>query len=303
MQLLILASWLVFASAALGAAGQVLMVPAPQGAKESKSDTYPNAQFTFKNRGEIVSTLSIAQMAERVVPMELTVLDPYSLADEIYRGFPLEALFYAVYREKWRRADNEVIFTLADGKNVSLPGSKVIKYAAYLSFGKKDNSTFAVLNERGGGKPLDLGPFYLIWDNFREPNLKDLGTQDWHVGVVSVDLLDFLDRYPKMIPPKKSSEAAKAGFNAFRKYCVLCHTINGDGGVRGVELNYPISVTEYLSEKWLRKFILEPHKIRFSTPMPPLDRRDPKALRHLPNIIAYLRTMAKNKRPPTERKP
>lgn len=280
---------------------KVLIVPSvePSQATGTAKASFPDQKFSFLERGATIATLSIEQMAQRVVPIELTVLDPYSLADEIYRGFPLEALFYAVYKEKWRRSDNEVIFNFLNGTKAALPGAKIIKYASYLAFERKGSPAFAVLDERNGAKVVDVGPFYLIWDNFREPNLKDIGSKDWHRNIVSIELLNFLDRYPKMAPPKNASPAVKEGFAAFRKYCVLCHTINGDGGVRGTDLNYPINVTEYLSDSWLRKWMLNPKGIRFNSAMLPIDKRDPKAERHANHIIAYLKAMKHHKQKPS----
>lgn len=287
-------------SSLASATPKVLIVPTPEAGTDAMkvAGPFPDQKFSFYERGRLVATLTVEEMAQRVVPLELTVLDPYSLSDEIYRGLPLESLFYAVYKEKWRRADNEVIFTFTNGTKAALPGAKIIKYASYLTYERRGSPTFAVLDERGGGKVVDVGPFYLVWDNFREPNLKDLGSKDWHRNIVSIDLLDFLDRYPQMIPPKNSSAAVKEGFAAFRKYCVLCHTINGDGGVRGTDLNYPVNVTEYLSDTWLRRWITNPQGIRFNTTMPALDKRDPNAANNATNIIAYLKAMKRHKQKP-----
>jgi len=280
---------------------RVLIVPAPPPEDTSPKRDYPKAEITFSNRGTLVAKMTVAQMAARVKPVELPVLDPYSLTDEVYSGLPLEALFYAVYESAWRKADNEVIFKLANGTQVYLPGAKIIRSASYLVFERKGSPTFAILNEKNGGKPMDLGPFYLAWDNFREPNLKDLGSRDWFANIVSVDLANFADRYPRTIPPARSSPSVKRGFEAFRRHCAICHTMNGDGSSNSNDLNYPTSVTEYLSEKWLRKWIVDPKSIVFNTIMPPLDKRDPTYKQSLEDILSYLKAMARTKRTPIVR--
>jgi len=278
---------------------RTILVPSPPPEDTTKKRDYPQAALTFNNRGTLTAKLSIEQMAERVKPVELTVLDPYSLSDEIYTGFPLESLFYAIYEQAWRNPETEVSFRLANGTQTFLPGAKIFRYASYLAFERRGAPAFAVLNERGGGKPMDVGPFYLIWDNFREPNLKDLGTKDWTPNIATVDLINFSDRYPRMVPPAKGPAAAKRGLQAFRKHCILCHTMNGDGPSGASDLNYPTSVTEYFSERWLRKKITDPAGLKFNTTMPPLDKRDPNYRQILEDLMAYLKTMAKNKKKPT----
>src|SRR5262245_8521048 len=86
-------------------AGRVLTVPDPK-PTAAADEGLPDVDIAFYNRGELVGKYSVKELAPRVVPQWITVLDPYALADEVYRGFPLESLFYVVYKEKWRRADN-----------------------------------------------------------------------------------------------------------------------------------------------------------------------------------------------------
>lgn len=279
------------------ATAKTIFVPPPK-PEEAKKRDYPTGALTFNNRGNLTAKLSIEQMAERVAPVELSVLDPYSLTDEVYTGFPLESLFYAVYDQEWRRPDNEVALRQANGTVTYLPGAKISRYASYLAFERRGTSAFNIINEKAGAKPMDVGPLYLVWDNLRETNLKDLGTKDWTPAIVTVDLVNFSDHYPRMIPPAKAPAAAKRGLVAFRNHCMLCHTINGEGTSGANELNYPTSVTEYFSDRWLRKKITDPAGLQFNTTMPPLDKRVPNYRQTLDDIVTYLRVMAKNRKKP-----
>ena len=77
----------------------------------------------------------------------------------------------------------------------------------------------------------------------------------------------------------------------------MCHAINGEGGLKGVELNYPMNVTEYWKEKMLRQWIDKPESIRISTAMPGLDKSLKGKAREqtLNDLISYLKEMAKHK--------
>jgi mono/diheme cytochrome c family protein len=60
----------------------------------------------------------------------------------------------------------------------------------------------------------------------------------------TVDLVRFADKAVKLAPPTTAKQDAKEGFALFRKTCLACHTLNGEGGqTSGVELNRPVSVT------------------------------------------------------------
>ena len=88
----------------------------------------------------------------------------------------------------------------------------------------------------------------------------------------------------------------RRGFLAFRDKCMMCHSINGEGGKKGVELNYPVNVTEYFDGRWLKQWIADPRSVRYSTTMPGLDveGRD----RMIDDIVRYLKTMARHKKAP-----
>jgi mono/diheme cytochrome c family protein len=78
---------------------------------------------------------------------------------------------------------------------------------------------------------------------------------------------------------------------------MACHTINGEGGGKAPELNYPMSVTEYLAEEWIRKWVLDPRSVRYGTTMPAFGSR-PDGDKLVDDVLAYLKTMARHKQAP-----
>lgn len=137
-----------------------------------------------------------------------------------------------------------------------------------------------------------------MWDNIKNPELQSEGSAYWPYQVTTIDLISFTDRFPNMFPPKNSPMKVKKGFLGFRQYCLACHTINGEGGGKSVELNYPVSVTEYIKESWLIRWIDSPTSIRFNTTMPRLNPKANNRETIIKDIIAYLNEMKNNKRKP-----
>jgi mono/diheme cytochrome c family protein len=119
----------------------------------------------------------------------------------------------------------------------------------------------------------------------------------WAYQIVGVDLVTFADRFPRLSPPKDASNKAKRGFLAFRENCMSYHTINGEGGNKAPELNYPTSVTEYLSDAWMRKWLMDPRSIRYNTTMPAFASHS-NSDTLVDDVLAYLKTMARHKQKP-----
>lgn len=251
---------------------------------------------SFSVRGKPVAQLSLADMEQKVPATRITVWEPHEDKNVTYEGFDIGKLFAAVYGDHWREID-EVLFTCVDGYQPVLAMDRFTRARGLLAYRRLDQAAFTVQNRFEGGKSVPLGPFYLVWDNLSSPELRAQGGNGWPYQVVGVDLVNFADRFPKTSPPEDASDEAKEGFLAFRENCMSCHTINGEGGDKGPELNYPMSVTEYLSDAWMHQWIKDPRSVRYNATMPGFaSRPDPDSL--IDDVLAYLKTMARHKQKP-----
>jgi cytochrome c2 len=260
------------------------------------SKTAWSEEIVFKNHGRPVKVLTLEQI-EKILPATIVIVsEPHESENRRYKGFPANALFTAVYGEDWNKAE-EILFTCADGYQPSMPSARFEKYPSYLVYSSPDKREFVLRNRLQNNELVELGPFYLIWDNLKHPELQAEGGSGWPYQVTTIDLISFSDRFPNMAP-QKSSEEVKNGFLSFRTHCMNCHTINGEGGGKSVELNYPVSVTEYINEPWLIRWIDNPTSIRYNTTMPRLNPNAEDRETIIKNIIAYLNAMKNNKREP-----
>lgn len=263
-------------------------------APPSPSTTAP---LVLQLAGKTVRTLTSADISALVPAQEVEVFEPHEGVNRRYVGVPARALMEAVYGRDWKSAD-DVLFTCADGYQPAVPAAKFARYEAWIVWKRADGQPFGMKNKTQNDEAVELGPFYLVWDNVRAPALKAEAGVDWPYQVVGIDLVDFASRFPRLAPPPKSSAAAKRGFVAFRTHCLACHTLNGEGGGKAVELNYPANVTEYYREEWLRRWIDQPTAVRFNTNMPALPPDLPERSLVIDDLVAYLRSMAKAKSAP-----
>jgi len=255
-----------------------------------------DAVLRFSVRGKPVVELGMAELRQKVPLTEITVWEPHEDKNVTYEGFDIGKLFSAVYGEQWKEID-EVLFTCVDGYQPVLPMDRFSRHLGTLAYRRLDQDVFNVQNRFEGQKDVPLGPFYLVWDNLHSDELRAQGANGWPYQVVGIDLVNFADRFPRLSPPKDASEKAKKGFLAFRENCMACHTINGEGGNKAPELNYPMSVTEYLSDAWIREWVMDPRSVRYNATMPAFaSHPDPDAL--VDDVLAYLKTMAQHKQEP-----
>jgi mono/diheme cytochrome c family protein len=261
------------------------------------ADTAWSNELIFKDHGKVVKTLSLEQIDKLIPAKTVMVFEPHESENRGYVGFPVNALFTEVYGEGWKNSD-EILFTCSDSYQPSIPSARFKEYPAYLVYGRADKKEFTLINKLQSNELVKLEPFYLVWDNLKQPELKAEGGEGWPYEVTTIDLINFSDRFPNMSPPENSSVAVKNGFLAFRSHCMTCHTINGEGGEKSVELNYPVNVTEYFKEPWLKRWIDKPTSIRYNTTMPALNPNLKDREITIKNIIAYLKAMKDNKRKP-----
>jgi mono/diheme cytochrome c family protein len=261
---------------------------------------------TFKDHGKVVKTLTVPEIEhldKALAPQEIRVVEPHLGQEVVYVGYPARAVFQAIYGKDWEKAE-EFLLTCVDGYQPNIPAKQFLESTAFFAFRKADGGDFTIRNKQQDDKVVPLGPLYLVWENIKDEAMHEDGGSSWPYQVNGVDVISFAEKYPNLAPPVHASARAKDGFLLFRKRCFSCHTVNGQGGgASGIELNYPVSVTEYFRPEWLAKFIDQPKDVRHLSPMPPYSVNAKNRKAQIGDVIAYLEVMAKNKKAPAPPKP
>lgn len=255
-------------------------------------------EIEFKDQGKLVKKLDFRDLATLTPIHSIKIVEVHEQSQQTYKAFPARNLFDKTFGKKWEAAE-EIVFVSLDGYQASIPVAKFLSHDAYFAFAHDDHSPFTMTNRLQGNEIVPLGPLYLIWDNMKSKILLQEGASDMPYQIKSIELATFASQFPGLSPPANSSAAVRRGFLHFRKYCMPCHTINGTGGNKGPELNYPASVVEYIRPEYLIRWIENPSGIRFNTRMPALAQKIPNRARISKEIVAYLKTMKRNKRKPT----
>ena len=250
----------------------------------------PVSTIEFRQQDQVIKSLHPEELGTVTNRVILTVFEVHERRERQYSAYSARSILDQVFGQRWRTAD-EIIFSCRDGYQPAIPVAKFLAYDAYFAVANADNSPFMLDNILQNHETVELGPVYLIWDNRKFPVLLEEGASDMPYQIIGVELASFAARFPEMFPSAPVSAEVKRGFLHFRKYCMACHTMNGQGGSKAPELNYPVSVTEYFKPEYLRRWIDDPASLRFNTLMPALAAAIPKREQVIEEIIAYLAAM------------
>ena len=252
-----------------------LLLLAPQAQSE--------AQLSFKDNGMIVK---LSTMKAIVPPTNVTVLEPHEQKLMQFSAISVNALFDHLFGKSWQKHE-EVLFTANDGYQSSIPVKTFLEHNSFLAYKKTNKANFQIINYLQNKEHAQLGPFYLIWDNIFDAKL-------WPYQVIAIEFVTFAEKFPKVSPPANSNAPTKRGFVIFRNFCMNCHSINGNGGKKMIDLNYPVNVTEYMKEEQLKKLIRNPLNVSPYRKMPAFPNVENRE-QQIDDLIAYLKTMAAHK--------
>ena len=243
--------------------------------------------LTMRKNDQVIKVLTPGEISQIKDGISVTVDNPTDSKVHTYEGISLPILLDHVFGNTWKGFDL-VKFITSDGYQPVIPVKSIVAGFGVISTGEKGYSGFQKLLRRNA-EIVDPGPFYLVWENIKgrgeDPWLS------WPWQITTIELTSLSREFPHSAPPTLSGEVAKGGFLAFRQHCIKCHSINGDGGNVGPELNYPVSVTEYWKEEWLARFITDPQSIRANSKMIPFYRDIKNRQEVISAIIAYLKVM------------
>lgn len=250
----------------------------------------PASTIEFRQQDQVIKLLHPEELGTVTNRVILTVFEVHERGERQYSAYSVRSILDQVFGQRWRTVD-EIIFSCRDGYQPAIPVAKFLAYDAYFAVANADNSPFMLDNILQNHETVELGPVYLIWDNRKFPVLLEEGASDMPYQIIGVELASFAAHFPEMFPSAPVSAEVKRGFLHFRKYCMACHTMNGQGGGKAPELNYPVSVAEYFKPEYLRRWIDDPASLRFNTSMPALAAAIPKREQVIEEIIAYLAAM------------
>lgn len=183
-----------------------------------------------------------------------------------YTAIPLQKVLNYVFPKGWDGFDGEIYFHALDGYLSVLESGRAREGYAYMAFKRADGKPFTIDNVNQNEKDVPLAPFYLVWDNLKNPALQTSNAYAWPYQVYQLELVS-ADRLQALLPDN-ASPSIEEGFYAFRDNCLSCHNIAGVGGRKfGMDVR---QIIKGRSREELYEWIDRPSAINKYTSMPPL---------------------------------
>jgi hypothetical protein len=248
-------------------------------------------KFEDSKKPNFGKTLTLTELVAKFPPKEFKVFDPLENREKTFRGIPTNDVLDLVYGKDWQKRE-EVLVKARDGFASSIAVKQFLSDDSFLAFEQVNRPQFIVV-KASDGKYVELGSFWLIWDNKDNPALQGAGSYFWPYQAASFDLVTFAERFTNAVPPDGSSEQVQRGFKATRTYCLFCHKVNGDGGWSASELIKDRTVIK--SAEKLKEMILDReahHEVSGMVLREEIPGRDQVA----DDIIAYLMAMEEAKK-------
>lgn len=208
---------------------------------------------------------SLEEMRSRLTEKEIEINNTYDGSKETLKGFTLTQILDEFTGINWRTNDG-ILFTALDGYKVDVPVSKILKFDPLITFSYKDGARAFKVDKKDGKDLADLGPFYLVWDNLRHPELLKEGNDDWPFQIAKVEPISYSIFYSNVFPFSKTSNL-KEGFEFYKRNCMTCHALNGQGGTKGPEL-WPYPRLAKMNRKKFLTWVLNPEQVAPGTTMP-----------------------------------
>lgn len=179
-----------------------------------------------------------------------------------YEGFSLRDVMRVGFGDKWANPGyTDIVFTALDGYESVSDISKIKESGGYMVFGDLDKGEW----ESVGGREESPGPFYLVWTGKWQTTENEY---PWPWQIASINVFNFRDEYNAVYPEgAEIGSGAYEGYLIFKRRCVRCHSMNGQGGKIGPDLNAPKSIVAYRSPHMIKEFIKNPSEYRY-TQMP-----------------------------------
>lgn len=245
--------------------------------------------LVFNRSENEVLRLTAADLTARPSARDIEIDDPFYGRTKRYRAVPLKDLLTAAYGASWMENGlGEVFFDALDGYRSHARISVLLAEGGMVAFADLDAPGWEEIPK----KAMKPAPFYLVWTGSEQGPKKGF---PWPWQLTTVEMAVLEDEYPKALPRGSDPDsAAVRGWKLFRASCISCHSMSGDGGTVGPDLNFPRGITRYQSRGFLKKYIRKPSSFR-RTKMPDFDELESGEIRDILAYFDYMTRLAQTK--------
>ncbi len=258
----------------------------------------PEPRLEFRGDGRAIASLGLPALRRACPTRPVEVDDPYHGRRVRYFALPFDCVLGLGFGDVGgleALRGRGLLLRALDGYTRPASGADLLEPGAYLAFGEVARMADAAAPPRFGPidrRRVDPAPFYLVWTG-RSQN--DPHVHPWPYQLATIELASFAEAFPRTVPTGLETTAPGwSGYEIFQRSCASCHSINGEGGKVGPELNVPMNIVEYRPVEQIKSYIRDPQATRYTSmpAHPGLSEGDLDAL------VAYFEAMRQRKQDP-----
>jgi len=226
----------------------------------------------------------------------VVVDDPYYRREMRFLACPISAVLEAgLGIEPSELARLSFLLRALDGYTKPAAGPVLLGEGGFIAFADAaltdaEAAPFAPRFEPIDRRQVDPAPFYMVWIGV---DAEAAHRKPWPYQLATIEVASLEQAFARAAPNGLPSEdPGWRGFERFVAECIACHSVNGEGGRVGPELNVPRSIVEYREASQLKAFIHDPQSFRYTSmpAHPHLTDAD------LDDLLGYFHAMSTRKR-------
>jgi hypothetical protein len=136
--------------------------------------------------------VSLETLSTIVPEKTLNYMDPFGNGEQSVVGVPLHLALDSFLGPSWRDLDG-ILFTSRDGYKIDIPIAKILRYRPLLAYKYLEGRAFTAIKDN---QITELGPYFLVWDNLRFPDLR-FNDKAWPYQVVRLDAIRYSSQQAK----------------------------------------------------------------------------------------------------------
>lgn len=142
--------------------------------------------ISFSADGQPTKTVTVDELVRLLPVVQMPARNPENGQTFTYEGFALADVLRTMFGSDWVQ-HKTIAFGCADGYRPTMPVNTAKAHQGLLAIRERGKASLGSLQRTNGG-PVELGNFYLVWENIQDANAAKNTELSWPWQLESIAL-------------------------------------------------------------------------------------------------------------------